>query len=247
MGNRGFFGPYNIDMGSTEGDLASLNGWFQQNIVSGSTGVTSHTRLAIFPVLQVNPAVAIRGIFQIGPILPDNLGDAVTAETRHLVSEIRRLRFAGKWRRLWIEVNTPLGKVYYGNRPFLQGCGLQFSSPRTAAETEDTTERSEEVLQFEAFTGPLTFAAGFYPWRRGSPRYWNPEDQNAARVAHVLGFTRDASACMDMGVGGFYLTFNEGPESERTTEARASFSPVLLPLLKGGRISSSAMLVSSSI
>ena len=225
MGNRGFFGPYNIDMGSTEGDLASLNGWFQQKMVSGSTGVISRTRLVIFPVLKVNPAVAVRGTFQIGPILPDNLRDVVTPETRLLVAEIRRLRFAGKWRRLWIEVNTPLGMVYYGNRPFLQGCGLQFSSPRTAEETEDTTERSEEILQFETFTGPLTFGAGFYPWRLGSPRYWNPEDHNAARVAHVLGYLRYGSGCVDTGVGGFYLTFNEGPESERTKEARASLAP----------------------
>ncbi len=87
MGNRGFFGPYNIDMGSTGGDLASLNGWFQQNMVSGSTGVISRTRLTIFPVLRVNPAVAVRGTFQIGPILPDNLGNVVTAETRDLWSQ----------------------------------------------------------------------------------------------------------------------------------------------------------------
>src|SRR5208283_5218327 len=70
-GNRGFFGPYNVDMGSTEGDLASLNGWFQKDMVSGSTGELSRTRLAIFPILQVNPAVAVCGTFQIGPLLPD--------------------------------------------------------------------------------------------------------------------------------------------------------------------------------
>jgi hypothetical protein len=211
-GSQGFFGRYDLDTGSTGGDLASLNGWFRKNFVSGTTGVVSSTRFVFFPVLKLSKAMSVYGTYRVGPFNPDNLG----VET-HLAD--------ARWTRLWIQVETPLGRIYYGKRPFRQGCGLEFGSGRTAEELEETARRAEEILQLEAFTGPLTVGAGFYPRRRGSRLYWNPEDHNGTRAAHVLGYVRYTASYMDMGVGGFYLTFNEGPEAQHTAIARASAAP----------------------
>lgn len=225
MGNQGFFGVYDVDMGSTGGDLASLNGWFRRRMVSGTTGVTSSVRLVLSPVLQVNEAVSVHGTYRVGPFRADNLGEWLGVYAGEFNSESWALASAGKWTRLWIEVNTPVGKIYYGKRFFRQGCGLQFGAGRIAEEVEETAHRTEEILELQAFTGPLTIGLGFYPWRRGSARYWNDEDHNAARVADIVGYARYAAGCVDMGAGGFYQTFNEGPEAERTREERAFAIP----------------------
>lgn len=225
MGKRGFFGPYDRDMSTKGGNLAPLNGWFQDGMVSGTTGVASWTRMVIFSVLELNKAVSVKGTYRIGPFSGGNLVDLWDADTLSLGSLRRELRSAGRWSRLWIEVDTPLGRVYYGKRYFRQGCGLQFGSGRIAEAIEESSLRSEEIFQLDAFAGPLTLGAGFYPWRRGSTWYWNPEDHNAERVAHVLGYARYTAGWVDMGMGGFFLTFNEGPEAGRTRSDRESLAP----------------------
>jgi hypothetical protein len=226
MGKRGFFGPYDMDLSTKGGDMAPLNGWFQRRMVSGTTGVDSSTRMVIFSVLQFNKAIAVKGTYRIGPFTTEDLRDSWRAESRPRTPENR-------WTRLWIEVNTPLGRVYYGKRYFRKACGLQFGTGRVAEAIEESSLRSEEILQLDAFTGPLTIGAGFYPWRRGSTWYWNPEDHNAARVAHVLGYVQYTAGCIDMGVGGFYLTFNEGPEAGQTTKARESIAPTTTTATEG--------------
>ncbi len=89
----------------------------------------------------------------------------------------------------------------------------------------DVSRRTVEIFQLETFYGPFTIGAGLYPWRRGSLLYWNFEDQNAARAAHVLGYVRYVAANIDTGIGGFYWTFDEGPEGQTSTQERISTPP----------------------
>jgi hypothetical protein len=217
-GPRGFFGPYNIDLGTAAGDLASLNGWFRKRMVSGTTAEVAQTQLIVFPDLILNNAVALHGTYQLGPFNTETDRTLTDQESETVLPD-------GRWTRLWITVNTPVGMIYYGKRGFQQGCGLQFGSGRTAEEVLDSDRRTEEIVQLETFFGPLTLGAGFYPWRRGSRRFWNLEDHNAARNVHVLAYARYLAGKVDAGLGGFYWAFDDGPEAQRTTKARVAAPP----------------------
>ncbi len=189
-GPNGFFGPFDTDMSSLGTDLASLNGWFQRRMLSGTTAVASSTRLVMFPMLKLNKAVSITGAYRIAP---ENTQQRETDENPELENVFSR----GAWTRLWMKVETPLGRLHYGKRGFQQGCGLQFSSTQMAEDLLDVGRRTVEILQLETSYGPLTLGAGLYPWRRGSSLYWNSEDQNAARPVHLLSYVRYAAGQMD--------------------------------------------------
>jgi hypothetical protein len=217
-GPRGFFGPYNTDNRQSGADLAQLNGWFQRRMLSGTTAAFSLTRLLVFSDFALNKAVALHGTCQIGPFNEENERTLPDLETESVIPDAR-------WTRLWISVATPLGNIFYGKRGFREGCGLQFGNGRTAEEVLESARRTVEILQLETFHGPFTLGLGFYPWRRGSEDYWNPEDQNAAQTHHVLGYVRYQAGNLDAGFGGFHWAFNEGPEAERNTRRRASTPP----------------------
>jgi hypothetical protein len=217
-GSKGFFGPFNTDMSSKGADLASMNGWFQRRMLSGTTAVASSTRFVMFPLLRLNKAVFLTGTYRIEP---ENSRDSNPISTEGVETAFSR----GTWTRLWMTVNTPLGKLYYGKRGFQQGCGLQFSNSEMAEDVLDVSRRTVEIFLLETFYGPITLGAGLYPWRRGSLLYWNFEDQNAARAAHVLSYVRYAGGNIDTGIGGFYWIFDEGPESRVSTRKRASTPP----------------------
>lgn len=218
LGSQGFFGRYNTDNGSTGGDLAPINGWFRRSSVSGTTAENSLIRLVIFPSLKLNEAVTIYGTYRVGPYSTATAVASMDPDSESYISD-------DKWTRLWVKVDTPLGRLTYGKRGFRQGCGLQFGSGRTAEEIFETDRRSEEIFQLETFKGPWTVSAGVYPWRPGSAHYWNEEDHNAARTFHVLGFVRYTAGMLDMGAGGFYFGYNTGPEGLLTVAARASAPP----------------------
>ncbi len=217
-GSKGFFGPFNIDMSSKRGDLAPLNGWFQTRMLTGTTAMLSSTRMAIFPVLKLNQAVAVRGTYRIGQ-------DATSPNQVYENPDIETTFSDGRWTRLWMTVDTPMGRIYYGKRGFQKGLGLQFGSAETADEIFEADRRTVELLQLETFYGPFTFGAGFYPRRRGSVSYWNPDDQNSARTIDVLGYASYAAGKVDIGVGGFYFAFHQGPEALKTVETRKKVPP----------------------
>ncbi len=217
-GSKGFFGPFNIDMSSKGGDLAPLNGWFQTRLLTGATAMLSSTRMAIFPVLKLNQSVAVRGVYRIGR-------DATSTNQVSENPDIETTFSDGRWTRLWMTVDTPMGRIYYGKRGFQQGLGLQFGSAETADEIYESDLRTVELFQLETFYGPFTFGAGFYPRRQGSVLYWNPDDQNSSRTIDVLGYARYAAGKVDIGVGGFYFAFHEGPEALKTVQDRSTLPP----------------------
>ena len=218
-GANGFFGPFDTDNGvTTGGNLAPLNGWFQRKMISGTTAETSSTRFSVFPVLKLNKAVAIRGTYRISSDITNNLASIQDPDLENAISY-------GRWTRLWMTTDIPLGRIYYGRRGFQQGCGLQFSSAETAEDIFESGRRAVEIFQLESFWGPFTIGAGFYPWRLGGKDYWNIEDQNAARTTHLLGYFKYAAGTIETGLGGFYFAFHEGPESQKTVEKRMSYPP----------------------
>ena len=218
-GPQGFFGPFNVDMSSNAGgNLAPLNGWFQRKMISGTTAMTSFTRFAIFTTLQLNQAVSIQGTYRINSDLTTDLAAIENPDIETSISY-------GRWTRLWVMVKSPLGNIYYGRRGFQQGCGLQFSSADTAEDIFESGRRTVDLFQLESFWGPFTIGAGFYPWRLGSTRYWNIEDQNAARSIHVLGYIKYSAGPVETGAGGFSFAFHEGPEALKTVSERREFPP----------------------
>ncbi len=219
-GPNGFFGPFNTDNSSGGGDYAPLNGWFQTKMVSGTTAESSSTRFAIFPVLKLNNAIAIRGTYRINSDITTatDLASLLNPDLENVISY-------GRWTRLWLTVETPLGTILYGRRGFRQACGFQFSSAETAEDIFDSGRRSVEMFLLQTHWGPLTIGGGFYPWRVGSSDYWNVEDQNAARKTHVLGYLNYAAGNIETGVGGFYFASHEGPESQKSSSSRRSYPP----------------------
>mgnify|MGYP006966064917 FL=1 len=219
MGANGFFGAFNIDNGATTtNDMAPINGWFQDKAMSGSTAENSTTRFAIFPVLKLNNAIAIRGTYRINSDVATDLASIQNPDFENVISY-------GRWTRLWVTAETPMGTVYYGRRGFRQACGFQFSSAESAEDVFDAGRRSVEMFVLQSAYGPLTIGAGFYPWRLGSRDYWNIDDQNAARQTHLLTYLKYSSATMETGIGGFYFLFHDGPESQQTTTNRHKFPP----------------------
>ena len=217
-GPKGFFGPFNTDRGSSGGDFAPLNGWYDDKLLSGTTAEASTTRFAIFPALILNNAIAIRGTYRINSDQVNNLASIENPDFEYVISY-------GRWTRLWVTAQTPWGTVYYGRRGFRQACGLQFSSAESAEDIFDSGRRSLEMFLLQNSYGPVTIGAGFYPWRLGSRDYWNLEDQNAARQTHLLGYLKYSAATFETGMGGFYYTFHDGPESQQTTAKRLDYPP----------------------
>ncbi|MFH0823409.1 MAG: hypothetical protein V2B18_11715 [Pseudomonadota bacterium] len=217
-GHDGFFGQYNVDEGATGGDQAVINGWLGKTTVSGTTASRSAIRFIAFPSLHLNQAVSVRGTYVIGPYTTESALLGVDQETETFLAE-------GKWSRLWVQIDSPWGRLFMGKRAFRQGCGLQFGAGDKAEELSETGRRSEESVTLEAFYKPLTIGLGFYPWRRGSERYWNRDDHNASRSYHLLSYLRYSAGQVDAGIGGFFWSFNEGPEGGTSVSERNTRPP----------------------
>lgn len=69
-GDKGFFGPYNVDNGFLT-TTANLNYWWNgarlaQNLVTGADASRSYFYVLIEPTVTINPAVKLRGRYRLG-------------------------------------------------------------------------------------------------------------------------------------------------------------------------------------
>jgi len=134
---------------------------------------------------------------------------------------------------LLIEVDRSLS-VTYGDYLFTE-TGLTSEEFNDLTDEEKKETADWEAPTLEVYQGwadrsdtkddlvRLTFGLGFYPWRQGSTAYWNQEDLNSARTSNLLAYVTYTSEFLKTGMGGFYTSFHEGPESQQTVAARASF------------------------
>lgn len=232
-GNRGFFGPNNVDRGTT-GDFANANFWPGLTPVTGSDAATGFNIFAMYPVVQVNPAISVRGDMWVGPYFTDTAPTSPNPLVQPGIlpggaaangTQVATILFGD----LWAELNLPMGRLYYGKKPFGQGCGLQYMGSNRSWDMWQLG-RSEEYLELEAPYGPLTINLGIYPWRIGGGAYNNLfltqfYDRNAARIIDVYGSVRYLAANLDTGIGTIWSTFHEGPESQTLAAGRVSFVP----------------------
>ncbi len=214
----GFFGPFNVDLGAaTLGVYHTANTWLGpqvNNIVSGADASRSNLITLLFPQINVNPALALQGVYRIGNTDTDTVPGATVS-------------FAyGEWLQWWVTANTPLGLVAYGKRPFYVGCGLQF----------DATNRTQEHLALVTYYGPITMGLGIYPWRQvpdlteaadfSGVLPWNIYDKSAINSTDLYGLVDYAAGPLNVGIAALWYQYHVGPETGNTTALQQNVAPL---------------------
>jgi len=155
LGRRGFFGPYNSD-NSLLGGAENLNFWnggrFDTQITSSAQAGWSYFNVELFPKIIVNPAIRLQAKYRLGTYGDPKATDYHTFEapgTNVTLSE-------GHWTMFWGTVQTPVGILGIGKRPWNFGTGLQYDGDDSA---------STESIALVAPNGPLDIGIAFYPYR----------------------------------------------------------------------------------
>jgi hypothetical protein len=167
MGDKGFFGRYNVDKGIPQPDhsdppklvptvVQNLNFWnggqFDTNFVTGSSSGWSYFNVEFEPEIKINEAIRIRGLYRLG-----TWGDPAASDYHTQDAPGAKNAFSeGQWALFWLTANTPWGVFGVGKRPWKFGIGLQYDGSDAA-----TTESVALVVPY----GPFDFGIGFYPYR----------------------------------------------------------------------------------
>lgn len=160
MGEKGFFGRYNVDNGTvvdTYGSVAqNLNFWnggqFDTNFVTGSSSGWSYFNVEFEPEIKINEAIRIRALYRLG-----TWGDPAASDYHTQDAPGAKNAFSpGQWTQFWLTANTPWGVFGVGKRPWKFGIGLQYDGSDAA-----TTESIALVVPY----GPFDFGIAFYPYR----------------------------------------------------------------------------------
>ncbi|MFH1114774.1 MAG: hypothetical protein V1792_12735 [Pseudomonadota bacterium] len=239
MGPNGFFGVYDIDNASPEkGGAASINGWhgtgnFTQTS-SSTSSACSGMSMSINADFELNPAIKISGSYYIGTwayspnesgvqypvehVRSDwSAGADVTGDTYSTMTSpgIGASFSPGYWNTLWVEAQTPWGRITVGKRGLVFGTGLMFNG-------EDNT--STETVQLEIPLGSPTIGIGWYPWRRRQDQvyvelkespgeYYNPLDTSSGRQYDLTGWVTYGSGPLSTGILAETFAYRFGPES----------------------------------
>jgi hypothetical protein len=211
QGANGLFGPNNAD--GTNTFYFGANAWLGpqgSNIVSGSDGAINSVSTSFYPSIIVNDAISLGGVYRIGNGLTDQYPG------------VGRAFATGEWTQWWIGLESPWGRLAYGKRPFAFGNGLQF----------DQGNRTQEHLALVTYTGPFSMGAGIYPYRLaprldelGERMYRNLSDKNQVPQYDLFGFVHYDGGPVEMGFGGTYYAYHQGPESFRGP-SRADVAPL---------------------
>ncbi|MGC8906233.1 MAG: hypothetical protein ACP5M0_02205 [Desulfomonilaceae bacterium] len=155
MGEKGFFGRYNVDngVGTRAQNLNFWNGGqFDTNFVTGSSSGWSYFNVEFEPEIKINPAIRMRGFYRLG-----TWGDPAASDYHTQDAPGTKSGFSqGQWTQFWLTANTPWGVFGVGKRPWSFGTGLQYDGADAA-----TTESIVLVAPY----GPFDFGMGFYPYR----------------------------------------------------------------------------------
>jgi hypothetical protein len=156
-GKNGFFGLYDVDLSSTGGRYAPLNGWVGNQdvgvLVAGTNAAISTLSLSN-DVRLGQEWIALKGRYTINAYNTSSTQGSFVAMSPGSLT---------MWQ-LWSDL--PLFKVTFGKQQFVHACGLQFSQNRTAEFI--VFERSTPVpdLLYRLVT------AGWLP--RGVMSWFNP-------------------------------------------------------------------------
>lgn len=176
QGSSGFFGPYNVDNGTTNGRLANLNFWnggqFDTNFVTGSNAGWSYFNVEFEPEIRINPAIKIRGLYRLG-----SWGDPATSDyTTQDAPGTGNAFSEGMWSQFWVTANSPWGVFGVGKRPWSFANGLQYDGADAA-----TTESLTLVAPY----GPLDIGIAYYPFRyAGDSSIWVISGRNSTSQAY---------------------------------------------------------------
>jgi hypothetical protein len=217
-GDKGFFGPYNVDNGFLT-TTANLNYWWNgarlaQNLVTGADASRSYFYVLIEPTVTINPAVKLRGRYRLGQWNNPQASYYYTQDspgTDNALSE-------GQWTMFWGTAVLPWGSLGIGKRPWKFGTGLQY---------DGTDGLTTESVVLSAPYGPLDIGVAFYPHRparRGAtitvdpydlvaPQYFNHADKSGALGTDVLLYTVYNNGPLQMGILGSYGRYHIGPEA----------------------------------
>lgn len=181
-GVDGFFGTYDTASAGLfvagGPNWAAMNGWVgarslqgsagtQYGLVTGKDASFNYQRMELYPEIRVNPAIRLRGVYQIGglrPVASPYLLPAGTVVPPFEYSIYQNsAQFGawnpidtGSWTQWWATIQTPWGIVVFGKRSLGFGIGVQYAE----------SSASSESLAIVAPYGPLRIALGGYLHRR---------------------------------------------------------------------------------
>jgi hypothetical protein len=242
-GTKGFFGPYNVDNGGVS-RAANLNFWnggqFDTNITTSAQARWSYFHVEIEPIIKINPAIKITGLYRLG-----TYGDPVASDYHTQDAPGTKNAFSeGQWTLFWVTAQTPLGVFGIGKRPWTFGNALQYDGEDAA---------STESIALTVPYGPLDIGLAFYPYRFAGDSsifaYWpdNPyslsvypflpdgvtrqyfsrADGSGSFSKDFLAFVMYSGGPLRAGILGSYGAYHIGPEAELIDP----LFPPILPLV----------------
>ncbi|MGB6065716.1 MAG: hypothetical protein WBG50_12985 [Desulfomonilaceae bacterium] len=236
-GREGFFGPYDQASAAANASATkfnSMNSFIgsrtingeQYGLVTGSDASLQWSRMEILPEIRINPAIRLRGLYQIGfgvsqfGLYPNNADIGVYNPIA-----------SGTWTYWWLSAECPWGIIVAGKRPLDWGMGALF----------DRRNATTETFGVWANYGPMRIGLVFHPWRgqtwtnsmagrdvisttfAGGPqsnvvdatpvdtigyRLW---DNDRKRNLHPEWVYVYASGPLEMGLLGEYVPIHNGP------------------------------------
>jgi hypothetical protein len=219
-GNKGFFGPSNLDVDAPN-NTANLNFWWNgprisENLVTGQDAARSYLYVILDPTIKINPAIKLRSRIRLGQWNNPqgsyyNTFDA--PGTDNAMSEAQITMF-------WATAQLPWGTLGVGKRPWKFGTGLQY---------DGSDGLTTESIVLNSGYGPFDIGFGFYaqrPARAGATitvdpydlaifgvqPYFNRSDKSGGMMTDVLGYAVYNNGPMQMGILGSVSSYHIGPE-----------------------------------
>ncbi|MEW6351056.1 MAG: hypothetical protein AB1646_18520 [Thermodesulfobacteriota bacterium] len=218
MGNKGFFGTYDVDNGGMV--AANQNFWgginrLSAGVFSGANAIRQTQYMDFSPEFRINQAVRVRGTYRVGSWSPT--GAPVPASSEYdnsLFPGTTVSHSPGYWNSLWLTAQTPWGILALGKRPFSLGIG-------TFLNGEDNTT-TEAVLLHVPY-GPFNMGLAFYAARNlvdVQPPFSRHDGVNH-RSPDAGAFITYSACNLEIGAFYDYLRWSLGPESQGGTTPAA--------------------------